>query len=97
LTSEQVVATVASRKSGDNAATALIASSLHHAASELCPGGVEELLAIPSPKCRRYRDDMTAQVMFFDGVIGEDVPMVELGLPTRVDRVGPLLAGRAKL
>jgi hypothetical protein len=40
---------------------------------------------------------MTVQVMFFNGEVGNDVPMVELGIPKRVDRVGPLLAGRAKL
>jgi hypothetical protein len=96
LSSEQVVATVTSRQHGKNAATTLIAASLNHAALR-CPGGVEELLAIPAPQCRRYRDDMTVQVMFFNGEVGNDVPMVELGLPKRVDRVGPLLAGRAKL
>jgi hypothetical protein len=96
LTSEQVIKTVASRPAGGNAATELIEASLTHA-SRRCPGGVKELMEIPAPECRRYRDDMTVQVMFFDGVVGGDVDLVEMGMPERADRVGPLLAGRAKL
>jgi hypothetical protein len=96
LSSEQVVKTVASRPAGDNAATTLIEAALTHA-SRRCPGGVTELMEIPAPECRRYRDDMTVQVLFFDGEVKEGVEVVEMKMPERIDRVGPLLAGRAKL
>jgi serine/threonine protein phosphatase PrpC len=76
----------------ENYATALFKAALSGAEQ----GGplndidrIQHHLSIPPPLCRRYRDDMTINVLFFDGVqvkkdgvaLNEVVPLVEPSSP----------------
>ncbi len=86
LSSEAVVATVARHLDGqpaalvvhgDNAATSLIVQAMRSGSDE----NVRKSLSIPAPWSRRYRDDMTVEVLYFarllpKGASGEQSPAV---------------------
>lgn len=109
LSSEQVVASVCrARDTGNDPSTNVIMDSLLHAGKQF-PGGVGELLSVPPPQCRRYRDDMTVHVCSLDANLpltaagpgaSTDVPVLDLAIAkeARPDRVSQiLLAKGAKL
>jgi serine/threonine protein phosphatase PrpC len=79
--SVQLVSKLIKEKYSGNYATALIKAAL----SGYGEGGglenwerIQHHYSIPSPQSRRYRDDMTINVVFFDGVEqkGNEIPVI---------------------
>ena len=62
-------------------------------------GKVDELLNIPAPWCRKFRDDMTALVVRFDGDVKNGIALETVGVEDgkKRDRVGEFVGGKAKL
>lgn len=81
----------------DNAASHLVRNALQVAANDK-GSSIQELLDIPPPQCRRYRDDMTAYVLHFGkSTLGHSLPPIDLKLAhPKKDALTPLLS-KAKL